>query len=519
MKKKILVFSLSFICNYSFAQLTFSKVFYDSSTWFWIRGNSVVQTPDKGYIIVGSQFFGGLVIKLDSSGGQIWKRYYNQQGGPMLNGFYCIAPTNDSCYIVAGAMSNSLHTNIFCMKIDSLGDTLWTRTLLTPDESVIFSVQQTYDHGYIMAGRYRTGTAPDLSIGVVKLDSTGNLSWSKVITSPGYNNYPNTIKQTPDSGYVVWGTLNNTGTGIYANLIKLSPSGNIQWSKIYNRPSFIVMNGLGMEILNDGIISFSIGDNNPYTGILMKMDFNGNVIWSRSNANLNYTVGAFVSKIHQTKDEGFVIAIGYPISFGWGYIWRADSSGNFLWAKEVVMNPIDAIETYDNGYLILGNGVLPQAGFGVVKTDSIGNAPSCVGGSLALGISDTLVATNFITIAAPMGGAFVHINTTINISSIYDVNNCAYNPGVGLNEINSDKQLFVISPNPSNGKLIITFERIIKNGRVEILNIVGEKLWREIIFNESKKEINLKNISSGIYFVKVFDGEKNFCKKIIVEHN
>ena len=37
------------------------------------------------------------------------------------------------------------------------------------------------------------------------------------------------------------------------------------------------------------------------------------------------------------------------------------------------------------------------------------------------------------------------------------------------------------------------------------------------IYNESREEINVKNISAGIYFVKVLDGEKSYCRKLIVE--
>ena len=34
---------------------------------------------------------------------------------------------------------------------------------------------------------------------------------------------------------------------------------------------------------------------------------------------------------------------------------------------------------------------------------------------------------------------------------------------------------------------------------------------------EAKEEIKVKNISQGIYFVRVIDGEKSYCKKLIVE--
>ncbi len=75
---------------------------------------------------------------------------------------------------------------------------------------------------------------------------------------------------------------------------------------------------------------------------------------------------------------------------------------------------------------------------------------------------------------------------------------------------------FEVSPNPSSGNFKISIEKTITQGYIEILNIVGEKIFAENIFNSSKKEINLKNISNGIYFVKVFDGEKNYTQKIII---
>lgn len=89
---------------------------------------------------------------------------------------------------------------------------------------------------------------------------------------------------------------------------------------------------------------------------------------------------------------------------------------------------------------------------------------------------------------------------------------------VGSNEIIIDNS-FLISPNPSSGRLNISFDKTIVKGNVEIRNIFGECIFSENIFNESEKEISLKNILVGIYFVKVFDGEKYGCKKIIIERD
>ena len=92
---------------------------------------------------------------------------------------------------------------------------------------------------------------------------------------------------------------------------------------------------------------------------------------------------------------------------------------------------------------------------------------------------------------------------------------------VGINEVQAPNTLLVF-PSPSAGKFFVSLGKTISSGYVEIVNTLGVPInigITEKIVNESKTEINLKNISNGIYFVKVFDGEKYYCKKIIIEHN
>ncbi len=78
---------------------------------------------------------------------------------------------------------------------------------------------------------------------------------------------------------------------------------------------------------------------------------------------------------------------------------------------------------------------------------------------------------------------------------------------------------FEIFPNPSSDKITISFTANIDKGTIAVNNVFGEMVYVESIRNKSTKEINLGNIASGIYFVKVFDGENYFCKKFIIDHN
>ncbi|MEP7170012.1 MAG: T9SS type A sorting domain-containing protein, partial [Bacteroidota bacterium] len=103
-------------------------------------------------------------------------------------------------------------------------------------------------------------------------------------------------------------------------------------------------------------------------------------------------------------------------------------------------------------------------------------------------------------------------NGCIDTSFCYSVLNVGINENVHSND-------FFIFPNPSSNHLIFLFGARITKGYIMVSNTLGESVYAQNIFNESKKEIKLKNISEGIYFVKVFDGEKYYCKKIIVDQD
>src|SRR6185436_11624030 len=95
---------------------------------------------------------------------------------------------------------------------------------------------------------------------------------------------------------------------------------------------------------------------------------------------------------------------------------------------------------------------------------------------------------------------------------------CAVIIPTSINNIELPSAL-VLFPNPAATHLTITFNKNINNGVLEMYNILGAKVLKENIYHVSKKEINLKTISNGIYLVKLFDGERYYCRKIIVKHN
>ncbi len=76
----------------------------------------------------------------------------------------------------------------------------------------------------------------------------------------------------------------------------------------------------------------------------------------------------------------------------------------------------------------------------------------------------------------------------------------------------------LITPTLTTGEFTITFPHGMSEASISIYNLPGEKVYTETI-SGTQKEINIKTLPAGIYFVKVFDGEKYHCKKIIIEHD
>jgi hypothetical protein len=88
---------------------------------------------------------------------------------------------------------------------------------------------------------------------------------------------------------------------------------------------------------------------------------------------------------------------------------------------------------------------------------------------------------------------------------------------VSINEISSENY-FSIIPNPSTNNFIIRLNSEMENASIVIYNAIGEKIYFEKLNDgEIQKEIYLKESKAGIYFVTVFDKEKQYNKKLIIK--
>ena len=235
MKRVILVLSGSFALGF------WSKVFAESfgcsrlypshnpmsSTSFtktyggtnWDEVSSVQQTSDGGYILAGytSSFGAGsydiFFIKADENGNIVWAKTYGGTGGDFS---YSVQQTSDGGYIVAGG-TNSFGAgglDVFLIKTDADGNIIWAKTYRRTGDEWARSVHQTSDGGYILAGATNSFGAGSYDILLIKTDANGNIIWAKTYGGTG-NDWAYSLQQISDVGYILAGLTNSFGAGDY----------------------------------------------------------------------------------------------------------------------------------------------------------------------------------------------------------------------------------------------------------------------------------------------------------------
>jgi hypothetical protein len=196
------------------------------------EGYSVQQTTDGGYIIVGETWSYGAgvsdvyLIKTDPNGNDIWQKTFGGYDSDMGSS---VQQTSDGGYIIAGNTSSygAGVFDVYLIKTDPNGNMQWQKTF---DESVFevgYSVQQTTDDGYIIAGFTTFHLPSEDSVYLIKTDPNGNKKWQK--TFGGYDSdMGSSVQQTFDGGYIIAGFTHSYGAGssdVY--LIKLCPDGTL----------------------------------------------------------------------------------------------------------------------------------------------------------------------------------------------------------------------------------------------------------------------------------------------------
>jgi len=524
--KKILLSASALVLlftNFSHAQISFACLSFGGSATD--QCNMIIQTADSGFAEAGNtSSFGAVAIdfcltKLDKDGNLQWT---HRLSGNMDDVLTSIEQTTDGGYLLGGftTSATSFDDDFFMAKLDSGGNLVWDKIVGGSNFDFAQSVHQTFDKGYVLAGRSNPSGFIYYDVFIVKFDSSLNLQWSKAIGGTA-DDRANAMQQTADSGYVLAGETSSFGAGandVY--VVKLDSVGNLQWAEAIGGSLNDVGNSIkqtsdGGYIVAGNSSSFAQGDDY----YVVKLDGSGNIEWTRT---IGGTASDIATDVQQTPDGGYIVA-GYSRSFGIfrvSCLAKLDEDGNLEWTSAAGALDDDFAysldQTLDGGFVVGGlsqvNGTFND--FMLTKFDATGN--SCCPAIAVITTDSGGIAIS--------GGVLADVSSTIKSYTWTDtlVENTltAYCIVTHSNEVTL-KNRIEIFPNPADDQFTISLGQTIDHGVVQLYNVMGEKILEEEFSNESTHEVNVFNISTGIYLLKLQaqmsgETESYYSEKLIV---
>lgn len=495
---------------------------------------------------------------------QDWIRIF---GNNMIADVTWVIETYDKGYLI---LDNS-HDYLWLIKTDINGVKLWDKHIGTGHDDIRFdNIEQTSDGGYILAGdfaKYATGIYDPC---IIKLDPCGELQWCSDIHLPATDDFATRVKQTPQGNYI----LLTMYSGPYIiSLYKLDGTGNPVWKQDYHPDSLIFDEAdHDVRVDEDGYLISADCYYSEYPGgggyerpYFIKTDTSGNLNWW-----LVYGLGN--GYYGYTWDQTIKSSSGNYYAYGWhsnyvdspGLV-KITSSGQESYYQEILPGPGGlATATFLNDTTLIIqagghiNGVYTQRW---INADTMGVARYFVEHL------ETWMTNTYHTIKT-FDNKFVNVsqgndiwiylykfNSNLEYDSIYTrqfiydslcpggVISDTINPDcdliVGIDEVNpeSESGQLKISPNPASDILKVEFPKYIKrremkkgitttasyyqwkNTTLSVYDLFGIKiLQKEIPKSMTELLINVSNWSRRMYLFNLsWNNEVISNKKVIIQ--
>ena len=328
-----------------------------------------------------------------------WDKTFGGNGGDM--GF-SIIQTENGGYAVSGytipdrekrkdtwraklgyiELTEDKRQDFWIIKLDENGNIEWEKTFDKDENDVAYSIIQTKDGGYAIAGSTGFKLWGEANCWVIKLDAKGNMEWENSFGGTGWDEIYS-IVQNKDGSFVTTGCVWSKGAGrgdIY--VAKLNKNGDLLWDKIFGGSendeahSVIQTDDGGYAVAGFTVLE-DTGDRDIW---VIKLDKDGNKVWDKT---LGGTSEDWANSIIQNKNGNYVVA-GWTKSMGAGktdvWIVKLDKRGDLVWDKTFGGSENDeahsVIQTDDGGYAVAGWTKSKGAGNSdvwVLKLDENGN--------------------------------------------------------------------------------------------------------------------------------------------------
>ena len=219
------------------------------------------------------------LLKLNSNGEIQWT--HTLGGESTQERGFCVRQTKDSCFIVIGYIEKNYAYKIYLLKLNSIGDTLWSKTY---GNGVGGSVIETHDKCYLLAADKDTldGRYPTL----IKTDSEGNVLWSKLYSIEEPITY--SVMEMSKGNFIVGCSGYSINENKHVEMFCTDEFGNVKWQR-YNEKFVRIENTIELtEGSIVGVGSISSGYQESKLRIV-KTDSSGNTLSEREYGMGDYT--------------------------------------------------------------------------------------------------------------------------------------------------------------------------------------------------------------------------------------
>lgn len=391
MKKYIWIVAMA--CQFAFAQqATFFRTFghgiYDCGEGVW-------QANDTGYVVggittqTGSNGTDILIYKTDSLGALQWYKNIGKESS--LEGARSITSfRSGNEYVLAGYQNNydTAGYNFFVVKTDGNGDTLWTKTYGGSDWDMAYSVDTLQDSTYVIAGETFSFGNGNMDMYVIRIDKNGDTLWTRTFggTEDDFARYVFTDRHNNIMLIGATSSFGSGGSDVY--LVYLNAMGDSIWTRAYGTIEDEYGYSGDMYIDNSNKMSFGYAytQYNPLSSVQESRIFRADSV----SANLVYDYSLFFSqpemldhmrmrrdgngRFYYTGDVRY-FDLGptdvylHRTSYGMGF-----TTTNYTVALPEFEYPKDVRKCFDKGLVVTGSttsyGPGPTSSF-ILKTDTI----------------------------------------------------------------------------------------------------------------------------------------------------
>jgi hypothetical protein len=462
----------------------------------------LTQLIDGNYLVAGGKSGNVYLFKITPFGDTLWTKTYGRTGYNCAN---AIASTPDGNFIVAGC-SNAVGCGVYLLKINQNGDTLWTKTYGGTGKEVAYAITTTPDGNSIVAGVTFSSIGAGY-IYLLKINSDGDTLWTKTFGGSSFD-CALAVKPMADGNFIVSGKSESFDGGRFEMfLLKITPKGDAVWEKNYD-----IDIGMHQSITptSDGNFIIAGGNSSIY---IVKITPQGDTLWTKIyGGNDNDCATA----IRPTLDGNFIVA-GNTASLSYttdSYFLKITPQGDTLWHqifKENYFNyTSDIIPTFDgnfiavgySGFVLVNGGVCTDIWSLSIIDDRYAKKNSLF--TFKIPASGDSLKHTYTPINVPSGMA-ISVGGTLSWMPVVDSAHIKH-ISIGVSDTNGriDTLTFNIVINTTNEQTIIDkrdFGRMAKNGHISI----DQQSSSRLIFT----------LPSGVSTIEIYDINGHSIRNLI----